>query len=490
MRPARIASALVIATIAAGMLQAPSAAQELTAHAVVGAVEEGDTVPEDSVAPEPLIVPTPANVTVTTRASGEVVVTFDLPSGGAQVVRIQYSLDSGATWTTRNTSTGPLRIKGLTRGAQQSIVVRAVGKGGVKGDVSLPATFTVPFKPVVVEANGQVVRPGATIDAGAVVKLKDLPAQAKVDIRDRSRSGAAGVVAVSQRGRVAKSAPLPPKRTFEVRVTSQAGVEVAAMTLNTKDAPRFSFTVWPTQSNLGSGVPLVVSFSQPVRDRAAAERALQVTATKDFGKASWFWVNSSKAVFRPKAYWPGNTTVRLKADLSNVRGPEGTWGPDLVTSSFKTGDQVVLRVNLKTHSMKYVRNGATVKTIAISGGKAGWLTQSGTKILTAFIPHKRLYNPDPVNGWDVNVRWAIRVNDFGEYIHDATWNYRIGSANTSHGCTNLRYGDMGWLFSNTKFGDVAVYTGSSTRVGTKQYLSGYWNYSWAEWKRGSALFRG
>jgi hypothetical protein len=51
----------------------------------------------------------------------------------------------------------------------------------------------------------------------------------------------------------------------------------------------------------------------------------------------------------------------------------------------------------------------------------------------------------------------------------------------------MTYSDMGWLFANTKFGDVAVYTGSSAPIGTDDYLAGYWNIPWSEWKQGSAL---
>ena len=49
--------------------------------------------------------------------------------------------------------------------------------------------------------------------------------------------------------------------------------------------------------------------------------------------------------------------------------------------------------------------------------------------------------------------------------------------------------DMQWVFRNTKFGDVAEYNGSPAKIGTDDYLAGYWNYKWNEWKQGSALFK-
>ena len=358
---------------------------------------------------------------------------------------------------------------------------------GIASEESAPSTLGS----VLVRVNSKVVDSGASVRAGSVITFGGLPDGATVVVTDTSASPVNVNVSTPNNGS-AKSSALPPARTFTIRMQS-ISAEVRELTISTKDARRFGVSVWPRQSNksnLGAGVPLEVTFDRAVRskrDKAAVERALTVTASKDIGPAGWFWVDNKKVVFRPKAYWPGNTTVNLTAGLGGVQLSDGTWGPNQVASTFRIGDQVVLQVDLKKHTMKYVRNGKTVKKLRISGGKRGWLTQSGTKILTAKIPHKRLYNPDPVEGWDVKVRWAIRVNDFGEYIHDATWNYRIGSANTSHGCTNLTYSDMEWLYKNTKFGDVAVYTGSRAKVGKRQYLSGYWNYSWNEWKRGSAL---
>ena len=240
--------------------------------------------------------------------------------------------------------------------------------------------------------------------------------------------------------------------------------------------------------DMGAGVPLIVDFGTPITNKEDVEKALVVTSDKDFGEAGWFWASSTKAVFRPRNYWPGNATITLTANLASVDGGKGVYGTN-VSKTFQTGDQVVLRVNLGKHTMKYIRNGVEEKTFPISGGKSGWSTEAGTKILTAFFTPKRLYNPDPEEGWDVTVDYGIRVNDNGEYIHDAPWNYSIGYANTSHGCTNMTPGDMAWIWRNTKFGDVAEYTGSDSKIGTDDYLAGYWNYTWPEWKRGSALWQ-
>lgn len=501
MRTARLATLCVALAVAGGLLQAPALAAASDAETVTVASETTDPVdpaepsdpadPSDPTVPGDPSVPVPSELAAVVNADGSVTVSFALEATDLELRNVQYSSDGGTRWFKADpaTTSGPLVVKGLERGVEHVLLLRTVARGLVSYP-SEPIAVTVPFRPVVMKVDGKVVTSGATVQAGSEVIFDDLPPGAKVTIADRSDPGMTVPVTPTKRVRIARSEPLPPARDYVISVTAASGAEVSALSLRTKDAPRFTATVWPTDNNLGSGVPLVVNFSQPVRDKAAAERALEVTATKDFGKAGWFWVGSSKAVFRPQKYWPGNTTIEVDADLSAVRGADGAWGQDQVSSRFKTGDQVILKVNLNSHRMKYIRNGKLERSFRISGGKSGWLTESGVKVLTAHIPHKRLYNPDPEDGWDVQVRWAIRVNDNGEYIHDATWNYSIGYANTSHGCTNMTYSDMAWVYNNTKFGDVAVYTGSSAKIGTDDYLAGYWNYSWSEWKQGSALSKG
>lgn len=493
MRPFRIAAASVAVAVAVGLMQAPALAessgdQAATASATAPREDPVDPPVEPVDPPVESPLPIPTDVVVQIDDEGTAIVSFTLAASEQPVRNIQYSLDSGARWLKAKPATvgEPFKIRNVERGISYTLILRSVTEGAAS-EPSSPVEFSVPFRPVTVEVDGKPVQPGGTVEAGSELRFLGLPPDAQVTVVDEADPSTSVPVNPTKRVRIAKSDPLPPARDFSIRVVTQGGIEVTSFVITSKDAPRFDVSVWPTKANLGSGVPLVLNFSHRIRDKAAMEQALKVTSTKDYGRAGWYWVNDTKAVFRPKAIWPGNATIRVKADLSTVRGVDGVWGPDRLSSNFKTGDQVVLRVNLNSHRMKYIRNGVLERTFMISGGKAGWLTESGTKILTAHIPNKRLYNPDPDEGWDVTVRWAIRVNDNGEYIHDATWNYSIGYANTSHGCTNMTYSDMSWLYANTKFGDVAKYTGSSTSMGTDDYLAGYWNIPWQEWKRGSAL---
>ena len=505
MRPARLAIAVVAAALAAGLVQAPALA-ETPAPATPAAgnvvLDEETGEPIDTTQPpvDPAV-PAPTGLAAV-LGSDSATISFTAPVTDKVITNYEWS-DQGGVWVrfAPAVATSPVTIPNITPGQPYSVSLRAVTADGGVGAASLPVDFKIeppvppkPARPVVFEVGDLVLaKPSGskviTLKPGTVLKMRNVPEGSTIAIIDKKDPSFTVAVRETNKARMWVTETLPPARRLWVTITDSQN-NVVGRTNFKMDRAEQSFTVdvWPKSNNMGAGVPLVVDFGIPITNKAEVERALVVTSDKDFGEAGWFWVDSKKAVFRPRNYWPGNATVTLNANLSSIEGAKGVWGPK-VQSTFKTGDQVVLKVNLNRHTMKYSRNGVEERTFKISGGMPGWETESGTKIITAKITPKRLYNPDPEEGWDVTVDYGIRVNDNGEYIHDAPWNYSIGYANTSHGCTNMTPSDMAWIWRNTKFGDVAEYTGSNVKIGTDDYLAGYWNYTWPEWKRGSALWQ-
>ena len=501
MRPARLAIAVVAAALAAGLVQAPALAETQAPKAPAAGNVVLDDEPIDTTEPpvDPAV-PAPTGLSVA-LGPDSAAISFTAPATDKVITNYEWS-DQGGRWVPFDpaVTTSPVTIPGVKAGQPYSVALRAVTADGV-GAASLPVDFKIepppppkPSKPVVFEVGDQVLaKPSGskviTLKPGSVLKLRNVPEGSTISIVDKKDPAFSLAVRETSKARTWVTDTLPPARRLWVTVTTSDNI-VAGRTNFKMDRAEKSFTVnvWPKSNDMGAGVPLVVDFGIPITNKAEVERALIVTSDKDFGEAGWFWVDSTKAVFRPRNYWPGHATITLNANLSSIEGAKGVWGPK-VESTFKTGDQVILKVNLNKHRMTYTRNGKLEQTFPISGGMAGWETESGTKIITAKLTPKRLYNPDPEKGWDVTVDYGIRVNDNGEYIHDAPWNYSIGYANTSHGCTNMTPSDMAWIWRNTKFGDVAEYTGTNVKIGTDDYLAGYWNYTWPEWKRGSALWQ-
>jgi len=509
----RLAAASLAVVLSAGLVQSTALAADsvsTSADTVAPLVDPTDPPtdtptdpPADSTDPtDPPVVeraPAPDNLAVE-FGDGAALISFVQPESVEPILNYQYAFSIRGPWEDVDPAApaGPITIGNLVDGAPYEVWIRPVTTSG-PGYKSKRLAFrtpsaepTKPSKPVRFEVAGEELSNGVKIKPGDALKIRDVPSGGSVVVIDKKDPDFNFEVRETDRAHLFTTGALPPARRLYVTVLDVEGNTVAKVNFFTLKAEKsFSVSVWPKGDNLGSGVPLVVTFGMRITDKAAVERQLTVTSDKDFGEAGWYWIDeggTSKAVFRPRNYWPGNATIRLDANLASVEGAEGYWGPK-VSTKFGTGDQVVLRVNLRKHTMKYTINGVTERNFLISGGMSGWETEAGTKILTAHIPDKRLYNPDPEEGWDVTVNWAIRVNDNGEYIHDAPWNYSIGYANTSHGCTNMTVSDMQWLFRNTKFGDVAEYNGSKVKMGTDDYLAGYWNYKWNEWKQGSALYK-
>ena len=144
---------------------------------------------------------------------------------------------------------------------------------------------------------------------------------------------------------------------------------------------------------------------------------------------------------------------------------------------------MVSKVDMNTHQMRVFRNGKLIRTIPITTGEQPkFTTRSGTKVIVEKFRHKRMnsetigIDPDSADGYDLDdVEYAMRVTYSGEFIHAAPWSVGSqGNANVSHGCTGMSTANAGWLYNNTKVGDVVEYTGTSKRM-TLTNGFGDWN---------------
>lgn len=247
---------------------------------------------------------------------------------------------------------------------------------------------------------------------------------------------------------------------------------------------------------VGVGHPLTVTLTEEVSDadaRAAVEKALVVTADKEIGEASWAWISDTQLQYRPRDFWPANTRVVLDVDLAGVKAGDDVWGVEDRQVSFRTGRAQIVEIDADSHSARVVRDGQVVRTMPVSLGKPGatTTTRSGIKVIMSRHEQYRMRSSTlgPAYGgdsYDVTVPYAMRVTWSGEFLHGADYNGNIGSANTSHGCTNLRSADAKWLYDNALIGDPVVTTGTDRPMEEGNGLGGVWNVSWDTWTSRSA----
>jgi lipoprotein-anchoring transpeptidase ErfK/SrfK len=244
---------------------------------------------------------------------------------------------------------------------------------------------------------------------------------------------------------------------------------------------------------VGIGMPVVVRFDLPVVDKASFEKHMKVTSTPAQA-GSWYWLSSREAHWRPKAYWKPGTKVHVEANLNGVPAGGNRYGQMSRTSDFTIGRAVVAKVNLKTDKLDLFINGKWTKRIPVTGGRPGFVTRSGVKVImdkqtniTMRAETIGLKKDDPNYYADTPVKYAMRVTNSGEFLHTAPWSVADqGKRNVSHGCTGMSDANGQWLFGQMQIGDVVETTGTSRPMTMGNGYSD-WNLSWAKWTAGSAL---
>lgn len=349
-----------------------------------------------------------------------------------------------------------------------------------------PAPATSRMARLAFMSAGTSVSDGAVLRAGSELRIRNVPAGSTVVLRTLTRPSLELALEQSPRDQRIWVAPeLPPSTKFWAKVVDPTGDERRVRFRTSAPLGRFTANISPERGTYGIGMPVQIDFSMPIVNKASVEAALEVTSDKELGPTSWSWIDSDTVVFRPRNYWPGDASISVRARLADVQGAPGYYGTDAVRH-FNTGTARIIKTRIADYRMTVWENGEKVATFPISSGKPGWETASGIKIITEKYREKRLLNPDPERGWDVTVPWAIRITWNGEFIHSADWNYSIGYANLSHGCTNMTVADAAELFAMVRIGDPVEASGSGVQVEEKD-VSGDWNVPWAQFTAGSAL---
>jgi lipoprotein-anchoring transpeptidase ErfK/SrfK len=292
---------------------------------------------------------------------------------------------------------------------------------------------------------------------------------------------------------------LKPATTYTLKVT--AGNEAGATTTKTT-----SFTTLTPQAynrvvlvpgddwTVGVGMPVVVTFTTPVANKDAAEKALTVSS-KPSVKGAWRWVSSTQVQWRPAAYWPSGTKVKVTAAVGGVELASGVWGRRTVTSSFTVGRAQISTVDVNKHTMTVRREGKVIKVIPVTTGltnsKPSFVTRGGTKVIMSRESSVRMdaastgTDPKDPNYYNLVVRWALRLTYSGEFLHAAPWSVAAqGRQNVSHGCTGMSDANAKWMYDHSRIGDVVVYQGSKRPL---EPGNGYtaWNMSFNDWVSGT-----
>jgi lipoprotein-anchoring transpeptidase ErfK/SrfK len=254
--------------------------------------------------------------------------------------------------------------------------------------------------------------------------------------------------------------------------------------------PRRTFTarlVEGSHQTYGVGMPIIIYFDQPIRNRRAVEKALEIKTSKPTVGA-WYWDGACRLApeclyFRPRRHWKPHTRVSFTAHLDGVKGAPGVYGNHTLRQSFRIGRALTVVVSTSQHYMNVYRSGKRFAHWPVSSGRPGDDTPNGSYLTIEKGNPVQMTGP----GYSISVPWSVRITFSGEYLHDAYWSVGDqGFSNVSHGCVNMSPANAETFYKMTVPGDPVRVKGSP-KSGTWDNGWTMWFLSWRRFVRGSAF---
>jgi lipoprotein-anchoring transpeptidase ErfK/SrfK len=194
--------------------------------------------------------------------------------------------------------------------------------------------------------------------------------------------------------------------------------------------------------------PVIVTFTKPVLDRAAAEDSIVVTSPNN-ATGRFTWTNNRVLQWNPDGFWPAHSRISVKA------------GP--LSTEFQTGSAVVAVADISAHTFTVSIDEMVVREMPASMGKPKYPTPVGSftalqKQRNVTFDSRTIGIPlDDPEGYLIKGEYGVRVTWGGVYVHSAPWSVGSqGSANVSHGCINLSPDNAAWYFDTVSVGDPII----------------------------------
>ncbi|MHC3475353.1 L,D-transpeptidase [Streptomyces sp. 7R007] len=261
--------------------------------------------------------------------------------------------------------------------------------------------------------------------------------------------------------------------------------------------PEERFIAYVTPENratVGTGMIVSLEFNREVANRAAVERAVQVTA-RPAVEIRPHWFGRDRLDFRPEHYWRPGTRVTVALRLRDVEAAPGVYGLQYKAFSFTVGRSQVSLVDAARHTMEVRRDGELLATVPVTAGAPKTTTYNGKMVISEMLEVTRMNSRTVGFGgeYDIpDVPHALRLTDSGTFVHGNYWAPDApGHVNVSHGCVGLR--DVkgggsgtpaGWFFDRSLVGDVVEVVHSNDKKVAPDNGLGGWNMGWKEWKAG------
>jgi lipoprotein-anchoring transpeptidase ErfK/SrfK len=241
----------------------------------------------------------------------------------------------------------------------------------------------------------------------------------------------------------------------------------------------------------GVAMPIKVTFSSPVQDKASVQKAMTVKTSVPT-EGAWAWLSDTEAHWRPREYWKTNTEVSVNLDVYGVPFGGGAYGAEDVHVQFKIADRaLVVKADTQTHRFVIYRDGVQLHDFPASYGLDSVrdrVTRSGTHVVMQKEASRKMTNRK--FGYEnVPVNWAVLISDNGEFVHEYAPSVGDqGKRNVSHGCANLSPDNAKTFFDLAMIGDPVEVLNSSVNLSEEPQFNYYdWALDWATWTSKSAV---
>ena len=379
------------------------------------------------------------------------------------------------------------------------LVVAIRSAGAAPSGPSSAAAGVVPRTPVVVRitpSGGPAVNPRTPI----VVQALDGSTMRSVAVTNTA-TGAVVTGALSPDATTWRSTEvLSYGATYRIRATAVGahgtlGQQVGSVRTLSPAVLAYPSLIPAPTTNLTFGVGQIigVSFDHSITDKAAAEKALSVTANPP-QPGSWYWLDKRTVHYRPQSYWQPGTTITVHANLYGVALGHGVYGQADRTATYQVHDSWIAKADGATDQLQILHDGALVHTMPMSLGAPGFPSHSGPHVISdkqpSIIMDSCTYGvcPGQPGYYRERVDLDERISNDGEFVHSAPWSVgQQGSSNVSHGCVNLSPANAQWFYDHFGLGDVVEITNSGGPPLPVWDTYGDWELPWNQWSTGSAL---
>jgi lipoprotein-anchoring transpeptidase ErfK/SrfK len=226
-----------------------------------------------------------------------------------------------------------------------------------------------------------------------------------------------------------------------------SGNGLAAVTSPTATAAVAS--VQPRRGEVvGVATPVTVTFTRPIRDRAAAERTIDIASPPKMA-GRFVWLDDHVVQWNPNTFWPAHSRITVVANGAPTQ--------------FESGAAVVGVADISEHTFTVSIDGQVARAMPASMGKPSRPTPIGNfsvldKDRTVVMDSRTIGIPlDSPDGYLITAQYAERITSSGVYVHSAPWSVDSqGNANVSHGCINLSPDNAVWYYDTVNVGDPVI----------------------------------